>query len=90
MLPSERATEAVKQRHQQYGHPRDVYALASTMWSMILECPVSIEQIAQCMMALKFSREINKHHPDNLTDICGYTNVLEMVLSREGEEMGAS
>jgi hypothetical protein len=48
-------------------------------WSEILGLPVTPEQVALCMIAVKMSREVNAHKRDNLVDIAGYARTLETV-----------
>lgn len=83
MLPSERATEVVQKRQKTYGHPTPVHESAAAFWSEILNTSVKPEQVTLCLLALKLAREIHKPLPDNLTDICGYANVYEMVIGGE-------
>jgi hypothetical protein len=85
MLPAQRAVEAVRIRRGQYGHPAPIYEKVAGMWSEILDTSVSPQQVALCMIALKLGRECVKHHDDNLTDICGYANVYEMILGGDDD-----
>jgi Domain of unknown function (DUF6378) len=86
MLPAQRAAEVVKDRQGTYGHPSPVYERVAPMWSEILETTVTPLQIALCMIALKLGRECVRPNEDNLTDICGYANVYEMM---QGGDEGA-
>jgi Domain of unknown function (DUF6378) len=81
--PSERATQVVHDRGKSYGHPAPIYEKVAAIWSEILDTSVSPQQVALCMIALKLGRECVKPLEDNITDICGYANVYEMI--REGE-----
>lgn len=66
-------------RQQAYGHPLDNLTRVSKLWSAILGVEVTAEQVALCLVALKLSRECNRHSPDNLVDIAGYANVIYLM-----------
>lgn len=66
-------------RQRDYGHPLDDFARTAQMWGAILGTGVTPEEVALCMIAVKISRECNRHTRDNLIDICGYAGTLEMV-----------
>ncbi len=70
------------ERRQDYGEVNKSFYKTSQMWSLILEHSISSEQVAQCMIALKLCREINNHKEDNLVDICGYAELLNMMKNR--------
>jgi hypothetical protein len=38
------------------------------------------------MVAVKLSREVNKHKRDNLTDAAGYAECASMVADRQGKK----
>jgi hypothetical protein len=69
-----------RERGQAYGHPKDDFTRIAMMWNGILhgklKQPITPEDIPLCMMALKMSREVNRHKDDNLTDIIGYILTL--------------
>jgi hypothetical protein len=75
-------------RGEAYGHPYDDYLATVTMWrAMILhrygvDVPLTPEFGCLMMVALKVSRECNKHKRDNLVDGCGYFECADMVLER--------
>lgn len=71
------------ERGADYGHPLDDYARTAALWSAIL----TAEQAILCMIAVKISRECNKHKRDNLVDGAGYFECLHRVhLERERRE----
>lgn len=76
-------------RNGTYGHPLDDMGRTAKMWAVILGIDeVTPEQVALCMMALKISRQVNRHHRDNLVDACGYAGTIEMMheeRKRRGE-----
>jgi hypothetical protein len=89
MLPSEVATEVVKDRQATYGHPGSVY----TTWAHLIQ-PILIRMLledrtlatssecAMMLVLLKAAREVNAGYPadyrDNVDDLAGYANVLHM------------
>lgn len=66
-------------RQEAYGHPLDDFSKTAAMWSVIIGAPVSAEQVALCMVAVKISRELNAPKRDNLVDGAGYFNCLQML-----------
>lgn len=67
-------------RNDDYGHPLDDFGRTAAMWSAILGAAVTAEQVALCMIAVKISRQCNRNKRDNLVDICGYAETLDMVI----------
>ena len=66
-------------RNDAYGHPADNLGRTATIWSVILNHPVTPEQVALCMVAMKISRHVNQPHRDNLVDAAGYLATIEML-----------
>lgn len=59
-------------REESYGHPFIDFSRTAKMWSALLDIDITPKQVALCMIALKLSRETNKHRRDNLVDAAGY------------------
>ena len=66
-------------RQEAYGHPLDNFTRASKIWSVILGCEVSAEQVALCMVGMKIAREVNQSKPDTVVDGVGYFLTLGMI-----------
>ena len=66
-------------RQDAYGHPLDNLTRASKIWSVILGCEVSAEQVALCMVGMKIAREVNQSKPDTVVDGIGYFLTLQMI-----------
>jgi len=66
-------------RQDAYGHPLDNFTRASKIWSVILGCEVSAEQVSLCMVGMKIAREINQTKPDTVVDGIGYFLTLGMI-----------
>lgn len=63
----------VGDRQQAYGPPTAGFERAAAMWSAILGHPVSAEQFALCMAALKIARLAETPtHEDSWVDLAGY------------------
>lgn len=83
--PAQEAYRIVRgSRGADYGHPFDDYTRTGQLWGAILGTPPIAPRIAALMMAaLKISREVNKHKRDNLVDLCGYAECVQLIAERE-------
>jgi nucleoside 2-deoxyribosyltransferase len=73
-------------RQNAYGHPADDFARTGRMWGAILGIPdVTPALVGLCLAAVKISREVNAPKHDNLVDLCGYAETVELVRQREQE-----
>lgn len=70
-------------RNADYGHPLDDFSKTALMWSAILGKVVTAEQVGLCMCAVKISRQLNKQKPDNLIDLAGYAETVNMVIEEQ-------
>jgi hypothetical protein len=70
-------------RQNSYGHPLQDFTRTAELWTALLSLqrrPITPEEVALCMVMLKASREMNKHKRDNLVDMAGYVNCLDMLI----------
>lgn len=70
-------------RRADYGHPLDDFCRTAVMWSALIGARVTYKEVAQCMVALKMSREKNHEKRDNRVDACGYEKCLDMCYAEE-------
>lgn len=74
-------------RGQDYGHPIEDFTRTGIIWGAILgTAPVAPERVGLCMAGVKISRECNKPKRDNLADICGYAETVDMIKRRKAAE----
>ena len=88
-------------RSDAYGHPADDYQRTGVIWGALLRNwarensqaleygPVEVPADLACLMmiAVKLSREVNRHGRDNLVDIAGYAACIERIVKqRDGQE----
>jgi len=60
-------------RAKDYGDAYQNHWRIAQLWSVILDKDVTVEQVYQCMIAVKLSRLIvTPDHEDSWLDICGY------------------
>jgi hypothetical protein len=70
-------------RQGSYGHPADDFTRTGALWGAILGIPtVPPHLVGLCQVALKISREVNAHKRDNLVDIAGYAETVNLVEQR--------
>ena len=67
-------------RGQDYGHPIEYFTVAADMWAAILGVPVTAEQFGLCMCAMKIARQCTRPKIDNLVDLAGYAETVNMVI----------
>ena len=70
-------------RNADYGHPLDDFSRTASMWAAILGHPITAEQVGLCMCAVKISRQCNKPKTDNLVDLAGYAETVNMVIDEK-------
>lgn len=69
-------------RRDTYGPVEESFQRIADGWSSILQRTVTPVDVAAMMVWLKLCREIGgKHHRDNLTDICGYTLLWDLLTA---------
>jgi hypothetical protein len=66
-------------RRADYGHPATDFKRTAALWSIILDSQVDSRDVGLCMIALKMSRQLNKPKRDNLVDIAGYAETINMI-----------
>ena len=81
-------------RREAYSHPFDDYTRAGYLMAPLLQryarvagrsrtlVPVPPEVACSLMLAVKISRECHRHKRDNLTDIAGYAQCLDLIAER--------
>ena len=79
----EEAIETVKQRQDSYDDPYRNHVRIAKLWSVVLGTAVTPQQVALCMLQLKVAREMYKHSHDNVVDMAGYINCLDVINKAE-------
>lgn len=81
-----KAVQTVEDRQGTYGDPYQDMLRTAKIWSAILKCDVSPEQVPLCMIGVKLARAAHEYKDDNTVDIVGYAQVYEeTVLGMKGE-----
>jgi len=84
----EEAQQITRKRRDNYGGPQANFGRIASMWETILGVPISAEKVGLCMIAVKIARHLHVPHRDNLVDIAGYADCLD-VLTRAKEGTSA-
>lgn len=78
-------------RRTNYNHPLDNFTGIARLWSAYRGIQFTAEDVAILMMLTKINRESFKHTRDNIVDIAGYAQCLQMVIEeRERREEQAT
>lgn len=77
-------------RQESYGHPLDDFSRTARMWSAVLSHDVTAEQVGLCMACVKISRQVNRPGRDNLVDLAGYAQTVQMVTEERQKRNAAS
>lgn len=75
-------------RERVYGRPALNFERTAVLWSVVLGHPVTLEQVALCMVCLKIAREVHEPKRDNLVDAIGYLRCIEKMIET-GEDVRA-
>lgn len=96
MTNSQKAVELVNPTRQgDYGHPADDFTRSTGALSSLgfrfkkadgTYRDLKATDLPIIMACVKLSREVHKHKDDNIVDIHGYMNCLEMILAKEKDE----
>ena len=77
MIESQHTT--VTERRKSREAPKPHFQRVAQMWTAIIGCTISPEQVLLCMAALKIAREAGMHDPDNIVDAEGYLSLIQEV-----------
>ncbi len=64
-------------REATYGRPAVNFERTAVFWSVVFGHPVTMRQVALCMVGLKLAREVHQEKRDNLVDAAGYLRCIE-------------
>lgn len=83
--PSTQVREAIGQRQENYGHPRDNFGHIAALWHAMFGWEVDAHDVALAMVLMKCSRlHRTPGHFDSLVDIEGYADAYWMIDQPRG------
>lgn len=84
LVEAERLTNGP--RRKTYGHPKFNFTTTGRIWAAILGLEeVTPIQVGLCMVGVKLAREKHVHTRDNLVDVAGYINTVDMIHQADSE-----
>lgn len=94
MNNADRAAELVLgDRNTDYGNPKEDFTGVALMWTGLLQAklraPITPEEVALLMVALKLRREAHRPKADNLVDAHGYLLTLEWMRNGKAPRSAA-
>lgn len=66
-----------------YGDAVVGFELIAQIASLLLGKEVTAKECCTILIALKLSREAHAHKRDNLVDLCGYADILQLIHEKE-------
>lgn len=70
-------------RQRDYGHPLTNHQRIADIWNVVLgnklTKPIQPREAALMMICVKISREVNTPKRDNIVDIAGYVNCIDLI-----------
>lgn len=79
-IMTEYENDILKDREKSYGNPIQMHNRIASIWSALLNKPVSAYEVALCMTGLKLARATkNASDPDSLIDAHGYTEIAQTI-----------
>lgn len=74
-------------RAEDYGSAEKNFKRIADLWTAILGHPVSVEEFAQCMIAVKLGRLSNSpDHRDSWVDIAGYVGCVGQIHDERNKQ----
>jgi hypothetical protein len=78
-------------RQRDYGHPLENHERIAAIWNVVLgpklKEPITPEEVVWCMIGLKMAREVNSKKVDNMVDVAGYINCLDLIAQKRRDQM---
>lgn len=75
-------------RRDDYGGPLESFSTIAALWEPILDCGVTAEQVALCLIQLKVARALHGWQRDSFVDIAGYAGCLDLIRQERRAETG--
>lgn len=70
------------ERNDMYGPPAKNLGRTADMWAAILDRPITEQQVALCLAAMKIAREAHRHNDDNILDAIGYLTIYQAIVKK--------
>lgn len=67
----------------QYGRPENNFARIAAVWEIILDTKITLRQVGLMLAAMKIVRDAHKPKRDNLVDLAGYAEAIDMATREQ-------
>ncbi len=71
------------ERNADYGDAIESFEIIARVANAITGLELTPAQCCKVMLAVKLTRERYNHKRDNLVDLCGYADILELIETRK-------
>jgi len=72
-----------EEKHRQYGDFHESMERATSIYNLMSNNKINVEDMYKAMVAMKFSREAYSHKEDNLLDAVAYLSSMNDYLNKK-------
>ena len=73
----------LKEKGKDYGDPEEFFEKLKHFWAIILDTPLTEQDVALCMLSLKLLRLVHQpEHEDSAVDLEGYARIFKKLQKK--------